>query len=148
MAGQTSDVRAGGSTAPLVLAADDNAADRRLLELAFADLGEPYRLHTVADGHEALAFLNDAAADRPHLILLDLNMPRLSGLELLATIKADERLRTIPTIVLTTSAAPADRQAAYERHANAFFRKPVDLDDFFAAIRHLYDFWFVRAELA
>jgi len=134
------------TTAPFVLAADDGAADRRLLDLAFAELEAPCRLHVVPGGRELLEHLADERSERPDLILLDLNMPDVHGLDLLTTLKQDPELRSIPVVMLTTSAARDDRRAAYDRHANAFVRKPVDVDEFFAVVRELVDFWLVRAE--
>lgn len=131
---------------PLVLLADDNAGDRRLVELAFAEAEVPCELATVEDGAEALDYLRDREAARPDLVLLDINMPRMGGLELLELMKTDERLRTIPVVMLTTSVSPGDRAQAYARHANAFVRKPVDVDAFFLAMRRLQDFWLATAE--
>jgi two-component system response regulator len=134
-----------------VLLADDDAGDAFMVEEAFASHHVPARLHVVTDGLEALAFLRNedryAHALRPHLILLDLNMPRMDGREALAVIKQDPQLSSIPVVVLTTSAAEADVLAAYRLHAAAYITKPIDLDDFTNVIHKIKDFYGTLAEL-
>ena len=134
-----------------VLLVDDDAADAMMVEEAFESHDVPARLHVAIDGMEALAFLRRTGghenAPRPHLILLDLNMPRMDGREALAVIKADLELRTIPVVVLTTSAADADVLAVYQLHAAAYVTKPIGLDDFTHAIHKIKDFYGTLAEL-
>lgn len=103
-------------------------------------------LHVVEDGQEAMDFLRNTGkhqnAPRPHIILLDLNMPRKSGREVLAEAKADPGLRLIPIVVLTTSTAEADVLDAYGLHANSYVTKPVEFENFVQAIRSIEHFWF------
>ena len=100
----------------------------------------------VKDGVEALAYLNNdkgyESAVRPDLILLDLNMPRMGGREVLEAIKKDENLMSIPVVVLTTSQAERDIAQSYMRHANCYISKPVDMDEFVNVIKNIKDFWF------
>ena len=134
-----------------VLLVEDSPGDVRLTQEAFRDSGKPVRLHLAADGIEAMAFLRRegiyANAPRPDLILLDLNLPRMDGREVLATIKGDESLKTIPTIILTTSDAEADIQKSYQLQANCYLTKPVQLDSFEAVVRSINDFWLTTAKL-
>jgi two-component system, chemotaxis family, response regulator Rcp1 len=134
-----------------ILLVEDEAGDVYLTSEALKKGPAPNRLHVVEDGVEALAFLRRAAqytdAPRPDLILLDLNLPRKDGREVLAEIKADPALASIPIIVLTTSNAPDDIQRAYELHANCYITKPVELDEFMAVLRTLQEFWFSVARI-
>ncbi|MDX3075860.1 response regulator [Streptomyces sp. MI02-7b] len=123
-----------------VLLVEDDAADAMLIEDALTACGTR-NLTQVQDGVAALEYLRDAANPRPHLIVLDLNMPRMNGRELLAVIKNDEDLRTIPVVVLTTSSAPDDVTGAYQQHANAYVTKPVNLDDFERAVQSIDAFY-------
>ncbi len=113
---------------------------------ALATNGTASRLLVVEDGDAALRFLQRqppyADAERPDLIFLDLNLPRKDGREVLAYVKADSNLRTIPVVVLTTSEAERDVQQAYALHANCYIRKPNDLDDYLTVIRTCEHFWF------
>jgi CheY-like chemotaxis protein len=134
------------SAQPLrVLLVEDDVADVALVTDAFASQDLASDLHHVSDGAEALAFLRREApypdAPRPDLILLDLNMPRVDGRQVLAEIKADERLRAIPVVVFTTSAAADDVVTSYGAHANAYVTKPIDLDDFERALAEIRGFW-------
>ena len=133
-----------------VLLAEDNPGDQQLVRIALAETSSNCELHAVADGVEALAFLRRegeyAGAERPDLVLLDLNMPRMGGHEVLEAIKSDPDLKAIPMVVLTTSAAYKDRRRAYDLHVNSFVRKPVDLDQFFVVMQTLHDFWLATAE--
>lgn len=128
-----------------ILLVEDNPGDVRLTREAFKSSKLLNRLHVVGDGEQALAFLRregvHADAPRPGLVLLDLNMPRMGGREVLAEVKADEELRRIPIVILTTSEDEDDILGAYDLHANAYIRKPVDLDQFVDAIRKLEGFW-------
>jgi CheY-like chemotaxis protein len=134
-----------------VLLVEDSPGDVRLTKEAFREANESIHLHVVSDGLEAMAFLNRkgiyANAERPDFILLDLNLPRMDGREVLATIKGDESLKTIPTIILTTSDAEADIQKSYQLQANCYLTKPVQLDSFEAVVRSINDFWLTTAKL-
>ena len=134
-----------------VLLVEDSPGDVRLTKEAFREANESIHLHVVSDGLEAMAFLNRkgiyANAERPDFILLDLNLPRMDGREVLATIKGDESLKTIPTIILTTSDAEADIQKSYQLQANCYLTKPVQLDSFEAVVRSITDFWLTTAKL-
>ncbi len=128
-----------------VLLVEDDAGDALITEEAFEHHKVFNRLHQVRDGVQALAFLRNegefADAPRPGLILLDLNLPRMDGHEVLAVIKEDADLRRIPVVVLTTSGAEEDVLRSYQLHANAFVTKPVDFDAFVSAIRQIDDFF-------
>ena len=134
-----------------VLLVEDSPGDVELTREAFRDANRAIRLHVASDGVEALAFLRKegghAMAPRPDFILLDLNLPRMSGRELLAIIKADENLRTIPTVILTTSDAEADVLMSYQLQANAYLNKPVQLDAFEELVVSLVDFWLTQVKL-
>ncbi len=134
-----------------VLMVEDNPGDVRLTQEAFREANASIRLHVVSDGVEAMAFLRQVgpAADRPRpdLILLDLNLPRMDGREVLAQIKQDESLKTIPTVILTTSEAEADILKSYQLHANAYLKKPLQLDAFQSLVRSINDFWLTKVIL-
>jgi CheY-like chemotaxis protein len=134
-----------------ILLVEDSPADVDLTREALDDAKVRNHLSVVADGVEALAFLRRegryADAPRPDLILLDLNLPKKDGREVLAEIKADARLRTIPVIVLTTSAAEQDVVQSYNLHANCYITKPVDLDQFITVIRSIEAFWLMIVTL-
>lgn len=133
-----------------ILLVEDNEPDILLTLEAFEDARVPNRLHVARDGVEALRFLRreaeHAAAPRPDLILMDINMPRKNGLEVLREIKADTRLASIPVLMLTTSQADDDVRNSYEFHASGYMVKPVGFENFLHAIRAFEDFWltFVR----
>jgi chemotaxis family two-component system response regulator Rcp1 len=142
----------GGIGVPIeVLLVEDSPGDVRLTRDALREANQWVHLHVATDGVEAMAFLRregvHAGAPQPDLILLDLNLPRLDGREVLALIKEDDRLRTIPTIVLTTSAAEADIMMSYELRANCFLTKPVQLDAFESVVRSINDFWLTKVKL-
>ena len=109
------------------------------------------RLHVAWDGAEAMAFLNRQGANlnapRPDLILLDLNLPKMDGRQVLAQIKEDENLKTIPTVILTTSAAESDIDQSYRLQANCYLNKPVELEAFEALVRSINDFWLTKVKL-
>jgi len=134
-----------------VLLAEDDPADELITREAFQDNKIGNTLHVVRDGQEALDFLfrRGAYTDavRPDLILLDLNLPKYDGREVLQLIKNDEDLATIPVVVLTTSSAEEDILRSYRLHANAYVTKPVDLDQFIAAIRQIDDFFLTVVRL-
>jgi CheY-like chemotaxis protein len=128
-----------------ILLVEDNTADVRLTEEALKEGKVRNRLHVARDGEEALAILrrqgSHAGHPRPDLILLDLNLPRKDGREVLSEIKADESLRRIPVVVLTTSRADEDVLRSYHLHANCYIAKPVELDQFLSVIRTIDHFW-------
>ncbi len=128
-----------------ILLVEDNPGDARLTREVFAEGKVANEIHVVTDGVEAIRYLRRegpyASARRPDLILLDLNLPRKDGREVLAEIKSDPDLKAIPVIVLTTSAAHQDVDRTYMLHANSFITKPVDLDQFIAVVRSIEDFW-------
>jgi CheY-like chemotaxis protein len=123
-----------------VLLVEDDLADAMLIGDALSEHAAR-NLTQVNDGVAALDYLRDPAKPRPDLIVLDLNMPRMNGRELLAIVKSDEDLRAIPVVVLTTSAAPDDVIDAYRQHANAYVTKPVNLDDFNRAVHSIDSFY-------
>ena len=134
-----------------LLLVEDSRTDVELTEEALATARIDTRLHVVSDGEAALAFLRreppHEAARRPDLVLLDLNMPRMDGREVLREMKQDERLRSIPVLILTTSGAQEDVAEAYARGANAYIRKPVHFEDFIATMRAIEAFWMSVATL-
>jgi chemotaxis family two-component system response regulator Rcp1 len=134
-----------------VLLVEDSPGDVRLTQEAFRDSGKSVRLHLAADGIEAMAFLRRegayADAPRPDLILLDLNLPRMDGREVLALIKRDQSLKIIPTIILTTSDDEADVQISYQLQANCYLRKPAHWDAFDNLVRSINAFWLNRSKL-
>jgi two-component system, chemotaxis family, response regulator Rcp1 len=134
-----------------VLLVEDSPGDVRLTQEAFRGSGKAVRLHLAADGIEAMAFLRKegvyADAPRPDLILLDLNLPRMDGREVLALIKKDQSLKIIPTIILTTSDAEADVMISYQLQANCYLRKPAHWDAFDNLVRSINAFWLTRAKL-
>ncbi|MDQ2050061.1 response regulator [Natronolimnohabitans sp. A-GB9] len=129
-----------------ILLVEDNPGDVRLTKEAFKQGRIENDLHVVSDGNEALAFLYQRGeyedAPRPDLILLDLNLPRKDGEDVLEELKGDSELRSIPVIVLTSSRAEEDVVKSYELHANAYLTKPVDPDDFIETVRAFEKFWF------
>ncbi|MEU1090671.1 response regulator [Streptomyces sp. NPDC005576] len=128
-----------------VLLVEDDPGDELMTREAFEDNKIRNTLHVVRDGQEALDFLYRrgpyAEAPRPDLILLDLNLPKYDGRQVLEEIKSDAELATIPVVVLTTSSAEEDILRSYKLHANAYVTKPVDLDQFIAAVRQIDDFF-------
>jgi CheY-like chemotaxis protein len=124
-----------------VLLVEDDPADVMLIEEALGDSDAIADLAQAGDGVEALEHLRDADRPRPDLIVLDLNMPRMSGAELLSVLKSDDDLRSIPVVVLTTSGAPEHIEAAYRDHASAYVIKPLSLDEFTEAVRDINDFF-------
>jgi two-component system, chemotaxis family, response regulator Rcp1 len=135
-----------------MLLVEDNPGDVRLMREAFRETGARSRLHVVGDGVEAMKFLRgeDGYADavRPDVILLDLNLPRMGGREVLAEVKSDPRLKHLPVVVLSSSSAEEDVAAAYGLHANCYVTKPADLDRYLAVARAIESFWFTTARLA
>jgi len=135
----------------IVLLVEDSPGDVRLTREAFRSAEANIDLHVAIDGIEAMEYLRgsrpDAGKPRPDLILLDLNLPKMDGREVLAEIKADPELKTIPTIILTTSDAEADVAKSYELQANVFLTKPVRLDAFETLVGSINDFWLGKATL-
>jgi len=134
-----------------VLLVEDSPGDVRLTQEAFRDVNASVRLHVVSDGVEAMAFLRHEGvyvnAPRPDLILLDLNLPRMDGREVLAHIKADDLLKTMPTVVLTTSDAEADVMKSYQLQANCYLTKPARFDEFASLMKSVNDFWLTKVQL-
>lgn len=134
-----------------VLLVEDNPGDVRLMREAFWEVDVRHCLHTVPDGVQAIDFLRrregHERAPRPDLIVLDLNLPRKGGREVLSEIKADPRLRKIPVVVLSSSTSDDDVTAAYDLHANCYVSKPVDFDHFVQVVRSIEHFWFGTARL-
>jgi chemotaxis family two-component system response regulator Rcp1 len=128
-----------------ILLVEDNEGDIRLTREALKEGRIRNRLHVVSDGEQALAFLRNEGeyreVPRPDLILLDLNLPRLDGREVLATIKNDSSLKQIPVVVLTSSRTEQDLLRAYDLHANCFITKPVEFEQFIEVVRSIEDFW-------
>jgi CheY-like chemotaxis protein len=137
-------MRANGRPVEILLV-EDNPGDVRLTQEALREGKARNNLSVAADGVEALAFLRRegpyADAPRPDLVLLDLNLPKKDGREVLAEIKADDDLRTIPVVILTTSKADEDIVRSYNLHANCYVTKPVDLDQFITVVKSIEDFW-------
>jgi two-component system response regulator len=136
----------GDQTSPItILLVEDDPGDVTLTREAFAHHRVRNELHVVSDGVEALAYLRRegeyADAERPDLILLDLNLPKVDGREVLAAVKDDPDLSVIPIVVLTTSEAEEDVLKSYQLHANAYVTKPVDFDAFIKAVQQIDDFF-------
>ena len=134
-----------------VLLVEDSPGDVRLTQVALHEANRRINLHVASDGVEAVAFLHRkeafAEVPRPDLILLDLNLPRMDGREVLAHIKADADLKSIPTLILTTSVAEADIVKSYQLQANCYLSKPVQLEAFEGLVKSINDFWLTKAEL-
>ena len=128
-----------------ILLVEDDPGDVLMTKEALAESKVLNHLSVVSNGEEALRYLRQegehADAVRPDLVLLDLNLPRVDGREVLAQVKADERLRTIPVVILTTSEAEEDVLRSYQLHANAYVTKPVDFESFVDVIRQVDDFF-------
>jgi chemotaxis family two-component system response regulator Rcp1 len=136
---------------PQVLLVEDSPGDIRLTREAFREANEAVYLHVATDGVDAMAFLKrdgtHVHSPRPDLILLDLNLPKMDGRQVLAHIKADEGLKMIPTVILTTSDAEADITYSYNLQANCYLNKPVQLEAFESLVKSINDFWLVKATL-
>ena len=134
-----------------VLLVEDDPGDVLMTQEAFADYKIANRLTVVTNGEDAIAYLRKEGRHRdaptPDLVLLDLNLPRRNGREVLRDVKGDPDLRHIPIVVLTTSDAEEDVLASYDLHANAYVRKPVDFDQFVAAVRAIDDFFITVVRL-
>jgi chemotaxis family two-component system response regulator Rcp1 len=140
-----------GGRAIKVLLVEDSLGDVRLTRETFKDANDAIQLHVVSDGVEAMAFLRQEGAfvdsPRPDLILLDLNLPRMDGRQVLMQVKDDDNLRTIPTVILTTSESEVDIVTSYQLQANSYLTKPVQLEAFESLVRSINDFWLVKARL-
>jgi two-component system, chemotaxis family, response regulator Rcp1 len=128
-----------------VLLVEDNPADVRLTQEAFRDAKVHLQMHVAGDGVEAMEFLRREGphrhSPRPDLILLDLNLPRKDGREVLAEIKAHPSLRTIPVVILTTSSSDVDIESSYLLHANCYISKPVEFEGFLSVVHSIDNFW-------
>jgi two-component system, chemotaxis family, response regulator Rcp1 len=135
----------------VVLLVEDSPGDVRLTQETFRAINKSVQLHVAADGVEAMAFLRHegahAHAPRPDIILLDLNLPRMDGREVLAHIKDDDALKTIPTVILTTSDSEADIVKSYQLQANCYLNKPVQLEAFESLVKSINHFWMTKAKL-
>ena len=135
----------------IVLLVDDSPGDVRLTQEAFRDADPSIDFRIAVDGVEAMAFLRregvHANAPRPDFILLDLNLPKMDGREVLAHIKEDVHLKTIPTVILTTSDAEADILTSYQLQANCYLSKPVQLDEFESLVKSINEFWLTMVKL-
>jgi CheY-like chemotaxis protein len=134
-----------------ILMVEDSPSDVCVTRETLKDSKVLNHISVVNDGEEAMAFLRREGkyvkATRPDLILLDLNLPKKNGLEVLAEVKADEQLRRIPVVVLTTSSAEQDILKTYDLHANCYITKPVDLNQFSAVVKTIEEFWFTIVRL-
>ena len=134
-----------------ILLVEDNPGDVRLMQESFKESKVRNTLHVVRDGVEALAFLRGggeyADAPRPDLVLLDLNLPKKDGREVLAEIKEDPDLKRIPVVVLTISKAEEDILKSYNLHANCYITKPIDLEQFLGVVKAIDEFWFTIVKL-
>lgn len=134
-----------------ILLVEDNEGDILLTLEAFKELKVNNSVAVVRDGAEAIEFLKSegqfAGTKLPHLILLDINMPRLNGIEVLDYIKKDEKLKRIPVVMLTTSSSESDISECYEKSANCFITKPIDFGSFLGVVKSIESFWFSVAQL-
>jgi CheY-like chemotaxis protein len=134
-----------------ILLIEDNPVDIRMTEEAFKDYRVANNLHAVTDGEAGMDFIYQRGAykdaPRPDLILLDLNLPKKDGREILNEVKADDTLRSIPIVVLTTSSLDEDMMASYCGNANAFITKPIEFDDFVTMMKTIGDFWLTFVKL-
>lgn len=134
-----------------ILLVEDNKGDARLALEAMRDSKILNKIHHVSDGEEAMAFLHKegkyAKVPRPDLVLLDLNLPKKDGRQVLTEIKNDDNLKRIPVVVLTVSSAEEDILKSYDLHANCFITKPIDLNQFMKVVRSVEDFWLTIVKL-
>ncbi|MBN1522585.1 MAG: response regulator [Candidatus Aureabacteria bacterium] len=134
-----------------ILLIEDNPGDVRLIKETFSEDKFYNRLFVAKDGEEAMNFLRRKEpfpdVPRPDIILLDLNLPKMNGHEVLSEIKSDPDLKTIPVVILTTSDAEQDIQKTYEKHVNCYITKPVDLNQFIRVVKGIEDFWLTMVKL-
>ena len=145
-------MKVGEESRPIeILLVEDNAGDVRLVKEALEENKFLNNLHVARDGVEAMAFLHKegkyANAVRPDLILLDLNLPKKDGREVLAEVKVDEDLKRIPVVIMTISKAEEDILKTYNLHANCYITKPIDLDQFIKVVKSVENFWLAIVEL-
>lgn len=126
-----------------ILLVEDDQVDAMTIKRALRQLGTANPLYHVTDGERALAFLRDPAQPRPGLILLDLNMPRMNGLEFLSHAKVDPAIKSIPVVVLTTSREDGDRLGSFERNVAGYMVKPVEYPQFVDTMRRIHEYWVV-----
>lgn len=135
----------------VVLLVEDSPGDARLTQDTFRKANDSIDLHVVTDGVEAMSFLKQTgrytSAPRPDFILLDLNLPGMGGRDVLASIKQDDDLKTIPTVILTASDARTDIMTSYQSQANCYLSKPAALDEFESLVKSINDFWLVMVKL-
>jgi CheY-like chemotaxis protein len=124
-----------------ILLIEDDLVDSMTVKRAMMELGSRRPIHHVTDGEKALAFINDTCSPRPGLILLDLNMPRMNGIEFLQALKSDPVNRRIPVVILTTSREDRDIYAAYDRGGAGYFAKPAEYERFVEILRTILDYW-------
>lgn len=129
----------------MILIADDNQADARLIIEAFRENGLKEECEVACDGEQCMKKLRDGPL--PRLLVLDLNMPKMNGLQVLREIKSDPKLRLVPVVVLTTSDADRDIMESYELYANSYITKPLDMADFIEVMRKMYEYWFAVGKL-
>lgn len=129
-----------------ILLVEDSASDAELIREAIKDVGFPHRIEVASNGEAAMDLLA-ARAERPHFIILDLNLPRMSGLDVLRAIKRDPDLRVTPVIILTNSTGQDDVTRCYGNFANAYMRKPVGFDQLTTTLRAVWEFWVTKAVL-
>jgi two-component system, chemotaxis family, response regulator Rcp1 len=141
-------VLGGGGMATEVLLVEDNPGDVRLMQEAFRDTDRSIHLQIASDGVEAMAYLRHEGAHvhapRPDLVLLDLNLPKMDGRDVLAQIKGNDSLKTIPTVILTGSAAEADILKSYQLQANCYLCKPANSEGFASLVNSINDFWLTK----
>ena len=137
----------GNNHVPDILLVEDNPGDVRLTREAFQAAEFEVRLHTVTDGVEAIDFLRSTQSPVPELVLLDLNLPRKGGFDVLETIRGDPELEHLPVLVLTSSTAQEDVLSAYEQHANAYLTKPDTPAAFAELVRSVEEFWIETVRL-
>ena len=130
-----------------ILLVEDSQEDIDLMKEALKDSLIPSAIHAVNNGQEAMEYLKDASKEKTNLVLLDLNMPKKNGRQVLKEIKSDPVLKIIPVIILTTSRSQNDVLECYQNHCNCFICKPIDLEGFFKVVRKIEEFWFNLAEL-
>lgn len=135
------------NSTPEVLLVEDNPGDVRLIQEAFRDAGFDVNLHIATDGVEAVAFLQDGEMPVPELVLLDLNLPRKDGLNVLAEIRNDPELSHLPVLVLSSSTATEDVVASYDQYANAYLTKPDDPNSFVELVQAIETFWLEQVRL-
>ena len=129
------------TTSLRVLVVDDSRADVRLLKEAFTSTGTPTEVLTAEGGEEAIRILHEANGVKPDLVILDINMPRVSGHDVLCDIKQSDELRSMVVFMFSSSASPADVARSYDCHANGYLKKPSDLDEYFEIARKVTAFW-------